>query len=268
MRSPKTTTAARGAGARADSAVAPAAPAASLPAASAADATDGRAAPRAPVQDRARRTREQILEVAAAAFARDGYAGTSLNELIRASGLTKGAFYFHFDSKEALALATFRHKQAQLIERVMAQVEDEPDAIAELRALIRVRTRAYGDDPSARCILRLGSELGAKAGPDSDFARYQELTIESFAGIVRRGQREGLLRADVDARAAGEAIFAAMVGADRLSRLMSGGADLERRGQDLIDLLVRGLAAGAGAGSDQGGDSSGGRQPATGDDSE
>ena len=40
---------------------------------------------REPVQDRARRTRERILETAAAAFARDGYEGTSLNALIRAS---------------------------------------------------------------------------------------------------------------------------------------------------------------------------------------
>jgi AcrR family transcriptional regulator len=197
---------------------------------------------RRPLQARAKRTREQILERAAHAFARDGYEGTSLNEVIRASGFTKGAFYFHFASKEELALATFRYKQEQIVERTLAEAERETDAEAELRTLLRIRARVYTEDPSARCILRLGAELGAKAGPDSEFARFQELTIETFAGIVRRGQAEGSMRADLDPRKAGEAIFGAMIGVDRVARLLSGGADLEQRGQELVDLLVHGLA--------------------------
>jgi AcrR family transcriptional regulator len=197
---------------------------------------------RRPRQERARRTRERILETAATAFARDGYEGTSLNDLVRDSGVTKGAFYFHFGSKEELALATFRHKQEQMVERTLAAIPGDLDAVAELEAVMRVRARLYAEDPSLRCILRLGAELGASAGPDSEFTRFQELTIETFAGIVRRGQAEGSMRAAVDPRTAGEAIFAAMIGADRVSRMLKGRADLEQRGQELVDLLVHGLA--------------------------
>jgi AcrR family transcriptional regulator len=192
-------------------------------------------------QERARRTRKHILELAAAAFARDGYEGTSLNEVIRESGLTKGAFYFHFSSKKELALAAFRFKQEQVIERLLAEAGGQPDALAELRALLRARVRLFRADPSLACVLRLGAELGAGAGPDSEFARYQELTIETFAELVRRGQRERVIRADLSPRATGEAIFAAMIGADRVSRLLSGRADLERRTEELLDLLVNGL---------------------------
>jgi AcrR family transcriptional regulator len=197
---------------------------------------------REPVQDRARRTRERILETAAAAFARDGYEGTSLNALIRASGLTKGAFYFHFASKEELALAAFRRKQEQMVERAKAMVADTADAAEELRAMVRTRARLYAEDPSLRCILRLGSELGAAAAPGSEFARFQELTIEMFADVVRRGQREGSIRSDLDARAVGETILGSLIGADRMSRLLAGGADLEERGDRLVDLLVLGMA--------------------------
>ena len=197
---------------------------------------------RTPVQERARRTRERLLESAALVFARDGYELASLNELIRESGLTKGAFYHHFGSKEELALATFRHKQEQLLERARALMPHDVDAVQELEAVLRVRARLYADDPSLRCILRLGAELGATAGPGSEFAGYQDLAIETFAGIVRRGQEEGSMRTEVDPRSAGEAIFAAIVGADRLSRMLTGGADLEQRGQQLVDLLVHGLA--------------------------
>ena len=70
--------------------------------------------------DRGSETRRRILEVAAEAFADRGYAGTSVNDVLKASGVTKGGFYFHFPSKEALALATLRHKQEQWAGMVMA----------------------------------------------------------------------------------------------------------------------------------------------------
>ncbi len=192
-------------------------------------------------QKRARDTRKRILELASAAFARDGYEGTSLNEVIRESGLTKGAFYFHFPSKKELALAAFRYKQEQLVERLFAEAEEQPDALGALHVLLRARVRVFRADPSLGCVLRLGAELGAEAGPDSEFARYQELTIEAFADLVRRGQRERVVRADLSPRATAEAIFAAMIGTDRVSRLLSGRSDLGRRTEELLDLLVNGL---------------------------
>ena len=55
--------------------------------------------------DRGTRSRRAILDAAMPIFERDGYAAASLNQIIAASGLTKGGFYFHFASKQALALA-------------------------------------------------------------------------------------------------------------------------------------------------------------------
>src|ERR1700693_37680 len=70
--------------------------------------------------DRGVETRRRILDTAARVFAEHGYLGTSLNELIRATGLAKGGFYFHFASKEALALACLHDRQEQWIGKVMA----------------------------------------------------------------------------------------------------------------------------------------------------
>lgn len=201
------------------------------------------AAPAARRQRRAERTRTQILEAAARAFARDGYAGTSLNAILRESGVTKGAFYFHFASKEELALAAFRFKQEEILARTRAEVAEPADALEELAAVVRTRARIYAEDPSMRAVLRLGAELGATAGPGSEFARFQELTVETFADIVRRGQRQGVIRAGLDPRATGEALLGALIGTDRMSRLLSGGSDLEARSERLLELLVAGLAA-------------------------
>lgn len=53
-------------------------------------------------KDRKPRTRARILQAAATLFAAQGYAGTSIEAVMRAAGLTRGGFYAHFDSKAAL----------------------------------------------------------------------------------------------------------------------------------------------------------------------
>ena len=55
------------------------------------------------LQGRAQVTRQALLVAAATRFAEVGYHGTSLSEVIAASKVTKGALYFHFISKQALA---------------------------------------------------------------------------------------------------------------------------------------------------------------------
>src|SRR5579862_8264708 len=68
-----------------------------------------------PKQERSERTRAHIIQTAASAFAEHGFDGVSLNNLVTASGLSKGAFYFHFSSKEEIALAAFRAKQQEML---------------------------------------------------------------------------------------------------------------------------------------------------------
>jgi TetR/AcrR family transcriptional repressor of nem operon len=59
--------------------------------------------------NKAERTRRHILERTAPVFNRKGFSGTSLHDLTRATGLTQGALYGHFRSKEDMALQAFRH---------------------------------------------------------------------------------------------------------------------------------------------------------------
>ena len=56
-------------------------------------------------QERAKRTRAALVESAAVEFAKRGYAAASVNTILEGSNATKGAMYFHFQSKEDLAKA-------------------------------------------------------------------------------------------------------------------------------------------------------------------
>ena len=208
-------------------------------------------------QARAQRTRQQIIEAAATAFAARGFEGVALNDIVRASGLTKGAFYFHFASKEELALAAFRAKQEELLghltgERALAGTGagQGAGALEALAALLRRRAELLAADPSLRCVTRLGSDLMTRHGPGSEFEEFQELALDLIAGLLARGQREGCIRRDLPPRQTAETIFAAIIGIDQLSQLVSHGEDLPQRTGELLGLLIPALAAPAATAAD------------------
>ena len=197
-----------------------------------------------PQQRRGERTRLRILEAAASAFAEHGYEGVSLNQLIRESGLTKGAFYFHFASRDQLALAAFRYKQKQLVAQIAEAVDQQAPPLERLATLLRERARLLEQDPTLFVVVRLGIELTMRHGAGSEYASFSELPLELFERIVREGQQRGELRADLDPRLTAETIFAGILGIDQAALLLPSELDVARRTEWLLDLLVPGLLAG------------------------
>src|SRR5215470_20197323 len=144
-----------------------------------------------PVTPKGHATRASILQSAAEVFAERGYTDTTLSQLIARSGLTKGAFYFHFASKEQLALAVLEEKQRQWREFVQEQVLARPRAIDQLLALGPAMIRLHREDPGAYSAQRLTRDL-ARVPELADRVRAQTRDwIELVAGLVSRAQRDG-----------------------------------------------------------------------------
>ena len=77
-------------------------------------------------QERGRQTRADIVQVARRLFSEYGYFGTSLSDIQDATGLTKGAFYHHFSTKEDLALAVLECARGDYQKHLLAPFEDLP----------------------------------------------------------------------------------------------------------------------------------------------
>ena len=116
-------------------------------------------------QPRRRAKRSLIIDAAARAFAEAGFEGVSLNDLIVASGMSKGAFYFHFSNKDEVALAAFRTKQRELIARLEETAEPAASVGEELCGALRRRARLISDDPTMYCVVRLGGDLKRQIRP-------------------------------------------------------------------------------------------------------
>ncbi|MDH3705330.1 MAG: TetR/AcrR family transcriptional regulator [Acidimicrobiia bacterium] len=83
--------------------------------------------------------RDQLLEVAALTFGREGYHGASMNDIAEAAGVTKPVLYQHWDSKHDLFLALL-HTVGAEVETVVGEALD---ADVEPRALVENALRAY-----------------------------------------------------------------------------------------------------------------------------
>src|SRR6218665_3256375 len=81
---------------------------------------------------KAEKTREYIIEKAAPIFNMKGYAGTSLQDLTRATGLTKGSIYGNFKNKDEVAVAVYEHSITLLDQRISAFLEPRHSMLDKL----------------------------------------------------------------------------------------------------------------------------------------
>jgi len=149
-------------------------------------------------------TRERILDEAAQRMRRDGICGTGLAPLMQGVGLTHGAFYAHFPTKQALVDAALDTAVEQSLERWPT-----PEDPAQLRAFIDdYLSPQHRDDPGHGCPLSsLAAELGLRGTPSANtdvlVARYAR---RLDACTLKAGPHQGIVA------------LAAMVGALTLAR--------------------------------------------------
>lgn len=187
--------------------------------------------------DRGEATRRQILEAASRAFADKGLAGASLNDIIKAAGVTKGGFYFHFPSKEALALAVLRNKQEQWAGRVLSATLRHTSALDQMNAMVDALIDLHEQDPSAQAIGRICQELAEDPAMVPLLSPQFEVWVEMTASLFARGQQEGVVRSDLDPGAMAETAVATFVGLELMSKVE--GKDLRPRVRRYVDLFTQ-----------------------------
>lgn len=194
---------------------------------------------RAELQPRARATRSAILTAAAEHFARDGYHATSLDRVLADSGGTKGALYFHFTSKLALARAVV----AEMVQQwgdLRAQVGERGlDPLATLLDLVDEVIARLVDSPIARGGTRLLSELpgsGTATDEHYSFGERDALVLLTEAGL------SGQLREGVEPPSLARQIVALVAGHRQICDVLGERGDLWRRVDEAWILLLPAIA--------------------------
>ena len=188
--------------------------------------------------------RGRILEAARHLVAHRGVQGTSMNDIVRASGLSKGAIYGHFPSKADLVVALQdRVLEGRLMETALRFQAGEParERIRKLVSLLFERGAA-SDREKARLNLQfIASALHSPRLRSQVDARYDRVH-RLFRDLIAEGQRSGEFRGNLDPAATATAVIAVLDGlAVDWAFTSEGRFDSERLLPTLEGLLFEGL---------------------------
>lgn len=116
------------------------------------------------------RTRGRILEAARRVFARQGYHGTLMDQVAREAGLSKGALYVHFPSKEELFLALLDDAAATLVDRVTSAIATACGGRQKVQAALEAAAAAFEENEDLTRLFLLES---VGASPRVEEHRWQ-----------------------------------------------------------------------------------------------
>lgn len=178
-----------------------------------------------------RRTREHIIASAAPIFNTKGFAGSSIADILAASGLEKGGLYRHFASKDELAVAAFDYAVGVLEVRHSAAQAKTSTALGRLRAYVDSVAASIESPPlKGGCpILNTAIEADDTHAELREHAanamrNWQARVMEAVTDGVARGE----LRPDVDAAATASILTSALEGAIMVTALLRDPAHMQR----------------------------------------
>ncbi len=145
----------------------------------------------------AQATRSSIMATALGLFCQQGLATTSLTDIARSAGVTRGAIYWHFKDKEELFFSLWDEMCAPLTHLMLASIDvDEPDPLGKFQTFLIEILRTVAVCPSHQQMFRIMFTLLAsdgELGPIRDRVR-QEVEVHaqntrcSLQNAVNRGQ--------------------------------------------------------------------------------
>ncbi len=192
-------------------------------------------------RQRGEETRNRILDAALDCFARYGYDATGVAEICQCAGVTKGGFYHHFSSKQAVFLELLERWLKGLdarLEQIRSGAETVPEELLRMTTMVRQVFHDAGGK------LPIFLEFLTKAGQSpvvwqatvAPFRRYHGF----FAGMIEAGIAEGSL-GPVDPALGSHLLLAFAVGLLALGLLDPHGADWGQVAQEGMKILLRGL---------------------------
>ena len=188
-------------------------------------------------------TRDQILNAAARLMHVQGYQSTSLDDVLRESGVGKGNFYYYFKSKEDLGYAIIDRTIRAFLDRSLgpAFADVEADPVEQIDAFLdRVRDAQRERNCVGGCVMgNLACELSdVHEGFRQRLAEIFDIWRAHLADALLRGQRRGYLRADADPSRLAQFLVAGLEGAILLSKVTRDIAVMEKCVEELKQHLT------------------------------
>jgi TetR/AcrR family transcriptional regulator, transcriptional repressor for nem operon len=167
-------------------------------------------------------TRQSIIEKSAPIFNVKGYSATTMNDILQATGLTKGGVYGNFESKDEIATEAFEYSMNKLREALRFKIKKESTAKAKLIAIF-----SFYKNYSILPITEGGCPLMNTAIEADDNLPFLKIKaqkalnemIEALSYIFQNGVLSGEFKSDLDTIKEAVFVFSVIQGGLMLSKL-------------------------------------------------
>jgi TetR/AcrR family transcriptional regulator, transcriptional repressor for nem operon len=183
---------------------------------------------------KADKTRSYIIEKTAPLFNMKGYDGTTLSDLTEATGLTKGALYGNFHSKDDIAEAAFRYSISKVKRMITTEVQKELSNKNRLIALLEFFASYVNKPPVPGGCPLLNTAIEAD---DHRISMRKVVTTELLstinfiADLLKKGVEAGEFSKSIDTKALAYTFFCSVEGALMFSRV--------ERSREPMDIIVK-----------------------------
>ncbi|AFY34575.1 TetR/AcrR family transcriptional regulator [Calothrix sp. PCC 7507] len=176
-------------------------------------------------------TKTRIIQKAAELFNQQGYAGSSIADIMRVTGLQKGGIYNHFQSKDELALQAFEYAIACVSQRTRTALRSQRHAIERLKAMIDI-SRSYLNNPPIKggCPL-----LNTAVESDDAYPALRDRAQKAMDSwrhlichVIENGMKKGEIQPKIDADEIATIIIVTLEGAIMMSKLYGDDIHMQR----------------------------------------
>ncbi|MFT4218078.1 MAG: ScbR family autoregulator-binding transcription factor [Micropruina sp.] len=190
---------------------------------------------RTPAQDRGRRTQQLIIAGASKVFEFKGYAAATLGEIADSSGISQGSMYFHFKTKEQIALAVIQEQHDRMYTKVEEAMADKADPLVQLIYASRAIAQLLIDDVVVRAGINLA--LGQGAVREASARSYAAWT-SGVSHLFQEARATGILDTQLPLENLAQSLVAHFTGIQLMSQATTERRDLVARLGDMWQIFI------------------------------
>jgi TetR/AcrR family transcriptional repressor of nem operon len=179
---------------------------------------------------KAERTRQFIIEQAAPLFNEKGIAGTSIDDVLRATQVAKGCLYGHFENKEALAYASVDYMLAQVAQQRDALIQTRKTAKGKVHAFMKMNQYPLSTLIAGGCpILNLSTEADDTSPVIKQKVKGTlETALQLLTDILEEGIQNGEFSARLQPEAFALKMLAAIEGGTMICRTLNSNQPMQK----------------------------------------
>jgi AcrR family transcriptional regulator len=173
-------------------------------------------------------------------FWETGYAATSIDDLMAATGLSKGSLYGAFGSKHEMFVGALDGYCAQASAAIRAQLEgDDAGALRRLRTFFQSAAKTAAQTCQGCMLAKATAELAGRDGEvDRIVSRSLKVIEDAFVKCIRQAQRAGDVSSEVDARRAALMLVAVHRGIESIGKSGASATTLRSIAESALNTLT------------------------------